>query len=374
MNRVKEINRVFLSTILILIPGSYLSTLLYDASNNYLLVLLLSQFVLILPTLIYLLIKKVNIRKLIRFNSIRLSNVVLLIVFSYLILPLMNLINAISMMYVQNDTATIISDIANNNSFYLTLFMVAFIPAVLEEAVYRGVFYNEYRKVNTIKGILLSGFLFGIMHGNINQFSYAFVMGMVFALLIEATNSIVSSMIVHFIINGTSVVLLYLYPKLLTLMENIYGSSQFNANEIMEQINSSAGQTLTFDVILSTYGIPAIICTFLAFVVLKTIAKNEGRWEGLKEIIIKKKMKDNSNEGVSTNTNKVADEEYELKANNVTEDEKALVDSSKKSLFTPSLIIAIIICIVIMIRYELYSIESISSGVDEFLIQIKNIL
>lgn len=360
MNRVKEINRVFLGTILILIPGSYLSTLLYEKTNNYILVLLLSQFVLILPTLIYLLIKKVNVGKLIRFHKIRLSNLVLLILFSYLILPLMNLINAISMMYVQNDTAAIISDIANNNSFYLTLFMVAFVPAVFEEAVYRGVFYNEYRNVNRLKGIILSGFLFGIMHGNINQFSYAFVMGIVFAFLIEATNSILSSMVVHFIINGTSVVLLYLYPKLLTLLENIYGTSQFNADQLMEQLNSTIDQTLTIEVILSTYLLPAIICTILAFIVLRTIAKNEGRWEDVKGIFRKKE----------------STIKYDSDAINIANanfDEIIARDSKKQSLLTPSLVIAIIICIVLMIRYELYSIDDIKNSADEFLIQVKQL-
>lgn len=351
MNRVKQVNKVFLTTVLLSILGSYIiDAFVTKLTDNYFIILLFSQLVLIVPSVIYLVASKVNIASAIRFKKIKFSNIILIIVFSYLITPLMNLINAFSMMYVQNNTMDVMNNIVRNNGLLLSLFIVALVPCILEESVYRGIFYNEYSKISPLKGMLLSGFLFGIMHGNFNQFSYAFAMGVIFALLIEATDSILATMIVHFFINGTSIVLLSLYPKLLQIFEEIYGTEQFNADALMDSINSGIGDTLSFGYIISTYGIAAVIGTILAFIVYKTIAKNCGRWEYVKSIFKKgqntinnqaQAIQENDIDGVVVIDNK---EQF----TSVTE-----YPRGKKHLVTISLVFGILICIGLMIMNEL---------------------
>jgi uncharacterized protein len=351
MNRVKQVNKVFLATVLLSILGSFIiDSWVSKLTDNYFIILLLSQLILIVPSVIYLVASKVNIATAIRFKKIKLSNIILIIVFAYLITPLMNLINAFSMMYVQNNTMDIMNNIVSNNGLLLSLFIVALIPSILEESVYRGIFYNEYSKISPLKGMLLSGFLFGIMHGNFNQFSYAFAMGVVFALLIEATDSILATMIVHFIINGTSIVLLSLYPKLLQILEEVYGTEQINADALMDSINSGVGETLSFGYIISTYGIAALIGTILAFIVYKTIAKNSGRWDYIKSIF-KKGI-------IATDHQSQILQTSDLDINNdanVNEQLTMITESSygKKRLLTISLVFGIIICIGLMIMNEL---------------------
>lgn len=334
MDRVKSINRVFLATILISIAGAFLNERIGVYIDNSLILLLLSQILLIVPSVAYLLIYKINPCKAIRFHKVRLSNVVLLILFAYLITPLMNFVNAISLLFVRNDISNIINDILDTNGFLLSIFVIAFIPSIFEEAVYRGVFYSEYSKINPLKGVLLSALLFGLMHGNINQFSYAFATGIVFALVIEATNSILSTMIIHFLINGTSILLLEVYPKLLYLLERMYGSDKFNANEMIDAVQYGAAESLDLSMVLQ-YGLTAIIPTILAFVVFRTIAKNTGRWEYVKNIFRK-----DSN----INTKDI------LLPNNVDE-----TGVKRRSLVTLSLLIGIAICIFLMIMNEFYT-------------------
>lgn len=327
MDRVKLINRVFLATILTSIVGSFFNEWLSAHTDNIMFLLLSSQIILVIPSVVYLIIYKINPCKAIRFHKIRLSSIVLIILFAYLITPLMNFINAISLLFVRNDILHVINNIVENNSFLLSLFMVAFIPCILEEAVYRGIFYSEYSKVNPLKGILLSAFLFGIMHGNINQFSYAFAMGIVFALLIEATNSILSTMIVHFIINGTSILFLEAYPKLLYLLERLYGTDTLNAKEMIDSVKNGTAESIGVSGVLA-YGLAAIVPTILAFIVYRTIARNSGRWEYVKGIFRK----------VST-----------------TYTEDIQVSYRKRGLITLSLLIGIAICIFIMISNEIYT-------------------
>ena len=56
----------------------------------------------------------------------------------------------------------------------------------------------------------MSGLVFGLFHLNINQFCYAFVIGVVFAFLVEATGSIWSSVLAHFAINTYSITIIQL--------------------------------------------------------------------------------------------------------------------------------------------------------------------
>ncbi len=356
MNRIKSVNRVFLATVFISLLGMYINGWVSGYTDNYFVILLISQILLVIPSVAYLIYNKINIAKAIRFNKIRISNVILIIVFSYLITPLMNFINALSMLYVVNDTADIMSNIIENNGLLLSLFMVALIPCILEETVYRGIFYNEYRKISPWKGILLSAFLFGVMHGNLNQFSYAFAMGITFALLIEATNSILATMIVHFFINGSSIIVLALYPKLLALLEALYGPEMFNAEELMDAVNGGV-ESMDLTYILQSYGIIAIIGTILAFIVYKTIAKNSGRWEHVKGIF----RRTSSIEGpIRMTTNSSMDESLDLSIESPRDlsldiNNDNIPVKNKQRLLTLSLAIGILIGIALMISNEYYA-------------------
>lgn len=340
MDRIKSVNRVFLVTVIISILGQFLNDFVSRFTDNYLILLLISQLILVIPSLAYLIIHKVNVGKAIRLKKIRLSNVILIIVFAYLISPLMNFINAVSLLFVKNDISNIMFNIVDHNSLLLSFLMVALVPCILEESVYRGILYNEYRKVNPLKGILLSGFLFGIMHGNFNQFSYAFAMGIIFALLIEASDSILATMIVHFVINGTSVLTMGLYPKLATLLEQFYGKDKYNAKELIAAMKDGASQGLDASYIM-LYGLGALIPTILAFIVFRNIAKNEGRWEYVKGIFRK-------NSDINTSTHPSPTITEEILYNN-SED---IVRNNGRRILTVSLAFGIAICLGLMVINE----------------------
>lgn len=318
-NKVKEINQVFLMTVLFSVIASFINGIILAVTNNYLIILLTSQIILILPTIIYLTKNKIKLSKAIRLKKIKASNSALVVLFAFLIIPVMTFINAISMLFVENTTSTLMINVIENNGLLASLFMIALVPAVFEEIVYRGMFYNEYSKENPLQAIFLSAFLFGIIHLNLNQFAYAFAVGIIFALIIEATDSILSTMIIHFIINGNSVFGLYIYPKLIEGMNKFIGmqigGEDFNVEQYFSEIIENVDQILSFSYIMETYFVTALICFVLAFIVYRTIAKNNGRWEYIKDI-----FKGNQKNG---------------------------------KLISGSLVAGIVICIVIMIMQEI---------------------
>ena len=278
MNRIKKVNETYLLTILAAVGASIAMVIvsavlgIYEVVTDELMALLVSQAILFLPTGVYLLRNKFNLKETIRLKRIKISTVPMLIGFMYAVMPAATLINAISLKFTTNVIDDTVTQIAANYPFVIGMTAVAFIPAVLEESVYRGVFYNEYRKVDVKKAVVLSGLLFGLAHMNLNQFIYAFLLGMVFSIVVEVTDSILSSMVLHFIMNGSSMI-------------SVYAQEMAEVQETMEEVDAIE----VIDTYIQSIWFIALVGVLLACFILRMIAKNEGREQVWKELFGRKK-------------------------------------------------------------------------------------
>lgn len=270
----KKANRLFLSVVLlhfmlvvILIVGSPFFSL--GILGN----LLVSQSVILLPAFISLLFGKEKIRaRDLGFHRIKISTVFLVALYTILCMPLVTVVNAISMLFVDNTVVALSSDILAL-PFGVSLFMMAVFGPLSEEFVFRGILFNSYRKEgNALGAILLSALTFGFMHMNFNQAGYAFVIGIALALVMVATNSIWAPVIMHFIINAQSVVMMYVTEY---LMPGSFAAE--SASMTKEELLMAIG----------VYSIIAAVTTVLAACLLIFIAGNEGRKEELKNLLVK---------------------------------------------------------------------------------------
>ncbi len=85
--------------------------------------------------------------------------------------------------------------------FIMSVISTALVPAFAEEFAFRGLALNYLRKHGDAFAILTSSLLFGAMHGNTTQIVFAFLLGLIFAFVDVKTNSIIPSVIIHFINN-----------------------------------------------------------------------------------------------------------------------------------------------------------------------------
>ena len=92
-------------------------------------------------------------------------------------------------------------------NFLIQLGTVAVLPAFCEEFIHRGILFRGIRTIGYKKAIVISSLLFGLLHFNINQFFYAFVLGMLMALICVVSKSIYPAIIIHFTNNAISVYL-----------------------------------------------------------------------------------------------------------------------------------------------------------------------
>lgn len=107
-------------------------------------------------------------------------------------------------------------------SLALNLFTMAVLPALLEEMIYRGYILRTLRPYGNLVAVLISSLLFSLMHGNLRQIPFAFIVGLILGLLYVSTNNIWLAIVVHFTNNAISVLMEYFSFSLPQANQNLF--------------------------------------------------------------------------------------------------------------------------------------------------------
>lgn len=237
---------------------------------------LLSGATIWVPAVLYFVLTKQNPIKFCRFRSIKPGTILMTVLFTMLCSPLTTLANAISMLFVDN-TVLEMSGSVLELPFVVMLFIIGVSGPFVEELGLRGVVFQGLRsRGNVWKAVLLSAFLFAVMHMNINQAAYAFVIGIMLALLVEATDSIWSSFVMHMCINSFNVALMY-------------AMNAMPEGAVDMAAEAAAVTTQDMLLLISVYLVLAVVCTPLALCVLAWIAGHENRKEALAGVLPNRK-------------------------------------------------------------------------------------
>lgn len=98
---------------------------------------------------------------------------------------------------VQNTIANVAMSL---NPFVAFLYMVICAP-IMEEFVFRKLIVDRTVRYGQAVAVILSGLMFGLFHGNLNQFVYAFTLGVFLAFLYIKTGDLKVTIGLHMIIN-----------------------------------------------------------------------------------------------------------------------------------------------------------------------------
>lgn len=105
------------------------------------------------------------------------------------------------------------------DSLLASLIVVALIPALCEEVLFRGFLLGAFKgksKKSKIWAVITVGVLFGIMHLNFIRIVPTAMLGILFAYCALVTRSIWTSVFMHFLNNGFSVCVLYISQNYLS--------------------------------------------------------------------------------------------------------------------------------------------------------------
>lgn len=115
------------------------------------------------------------------------------------------------------------------DSYILAMITHALAPAIFEEALFRYVPMRLLAPYSKMGAIFISAFFFSLVHLDLFTIPYAFIGGVIFMAIDLATESVIPSVVIHFINNALSVsmffapyehvmILTYIWLGLLTLV------------------------------------------------------------------------------------------------------------------------------------------------------------
>lgn len=157
----------------------------------------------------------------------------LIVLLSISLMVIAGYVNGISMLAFYNGTVNSLQEVGTY--FPESFIIFALVPALSEEMLFRGCIYQEISGMDKKgKAVLLSAFLFALLHMNFNQMSYAFVMGLFFGCIVLMTDNLSVSILIHALFNCYNV-LIYAFPNhfLIKAIMNMHVGAYYIFNPVL---------------------------------------------------------------------------------------------------------------------------------------------
>ena len=124
---------------------------------------------------------------------------------------------------------------------FISLIVMVLIAPVMEELVFRKMLVDRVHQYGQGVTILLSGVVFGLYHGNLNQFMYAFFLGMFLAFIYVKTGKIIYTIMIHMTINGISGGIVPILMKMVDFNGYYAAAMEGDTNAMMELLTGHMG-------------------------------------------------------------------------------------------------------------------------------------
>ena len=240
---------------------------------------LLNELCMLVPAFVYIKMKGEKLTDSLGFHKIKVSTVFLTLILAVLSVPVYVFANTFSQLFVPNAMAQASSELTAESTLGVSMLIVTMIAPIVEEICFRGFFSRQFKGLIGIGfAAVVSAVMFGIFHMNINQFCYAFVLGVIFALADYAANSIWPSIIMHMLINSFGMIVMYIA----TIASEAEGMDFAEAAESVR----TTGNTMLIYAIVSF--VISIFSVLLIRVVLRAIARRQNNEEALEAFTSKK--------------------------------------------------------------------------------------
>ena len=118
-------------------------------------------------------------------------------------IPVAMLLNAFASVLSSSGNQT--AEDINGYPLWLCLIVFAFVPAVVEEYVFRGVILEQLRIAGTLNAVFVSSLFFALLHFSPGSVLYGFFFGCVFAFVRLSTENLLMPIAMHMTFNGINV-------------------------------------------------------------------------------------------------------------------------------------------------------------------------
>lgn len=177
-------------------------------NGNIYLIILINEFIIILiPVLLYTLIKKADFKETFRIKKLNPVHGVIIFFLSITAYPvalMLNNIFAYFLQFVGDIPAQEIPIPRTLGELLLGVLIVALSPAICEELFHRGLLLSAYERRGSMKAVVITAIFFGMFHFDMTNFFGPVFLGLLIGYYVIRTNSIFAGMLAHFINNAIS--------------------------------------------------------------------------------------------------------------------------------------------------------------------------
>lgn len=180
--------------------------------------ILITEFILVVvPVVLYVLYKSDKLKHVLRLNTLKFTDAVLVIitfVSSYFVAVFISIIGNIFVSLFGQLITPPIPIPTNTNEYIILLLIIAGSAGICEEILFRGLMLRAYEGLGKWKSIVFTAVLFGIMHVNVQNTLGPIFLGVILGYVVYYTNSIFAGMLGHFVNNAMAVSLSFLIYNL----------------------------------------------------------------------------------------------------------------------------------------------------------------
>ena len=248
------------ANILYLIIAIMLITMGAKAQSNeiYTGLLITEYIIVLLPVLIYLILRNYSLKDSLRLNQIgfiQSVKIIFIVLFAY---PIAVFFNFIGIMILSRFVEIIPNAVplpTTASEYIVSFLVIALTPGICEEVMFRGVMMRSYHSLGKRKAIIYSAILFGLFHFNLQNLLGPIFLGILFGLIGYKTNSLYSTIIGHTVNNTIALTIGYL------------------ANDLEQNLETSIDTTgfAELDGLFFTFISLGIIALLFGFIVYKLV-------------------------------------------------------------------------------------------------------
>ena len=111
-----------------------------------------------------------------------------------------NVVNSILGIFRLSSTGSV-DEIVTNSPVWLTILVVVIIGPVVEEFIFRKILMDKLGVYGDRLAIIVSSLCFGLIHGNVGQLFYAFIIGLLLGYVYSKTGRIIYPILLHVLVN-----------------------------------------------------------------------------------------------------------------------------------------------------------------------------
>ncbi len=186
----------------------------FFTENIYLSIVINEVVLILIPVLIYALIKKVDFRETFRFRRFKPIQAILIVALSvpaYFVASMINNIVYFLFQFIGDMPVQPIPVPDSPAEYLVGLLAVAVLPGICEEMMHRGLLLKAYERRGSMKAIIITAIFFGLFHFDLTNLLGPIFLGVLIGYYVIRTNSIFAGMLAHFMNNAIAETIQYLW-------------------------------------------------------------------------------------------------------------------------------------------------------------------